>query len=364
MDIYTTLFNEEIIRGERTAWIFRWILYTMVCSLAAIVYFGQDHTAGLFGMLFSITPVLYNLFLYPLIRQKRTYTWIRYVSVTIDIMGLSLYNLGDTIFTSTLVPVTTATLLLYPTIIFLASLRLDRKLIMYTTVLSVITMNILYAWAYPKFNPSITPYIVSADIPGQMYRTLYILLCGGLILFVPNTIKRLLKNQRDIFMDNKKNFELSRKDNLTGLPNRRVLEHQLSQDIAFAEINNKRLAILYLDLDRFKPVNDEYGHDIGDLVLKETAKRLTSSIRDNDLAIRVGGDEFVIILNKVENKWKCDQLALRISENIEQPIYIDDLEIKIGVSIGLALFPEDASTADDLIEKADRIMLASKKEKR
>jgi len=329
-----------------------------------VVYFYQRHVAGLFAMLLSVVPIAYNLSLLPLIRQKRSHSWLRYLSVTIDVMGLTLYNTVDTVFTSAFVPATSATLILYPVILFLASLRLDRTLIIYGTALSVVTMNALFAFAYPRFDPEIVSRIVSADIPGQVYRTVYVVLCGILMLFVPGTIARLLKNQQDIYEDSKINYELARRDNLTGLANRRVLEQHLSQEIAYAGRDETKLALLYLDLDGFKPVNDTWGHDVGDLVLKETATRLLASVREHDLVVRVGGDEFVVVLFRIDSDLVCRQLVERITENIELPYYIGEGKIMIGVSVGIAIFPDDALTSGELIEKADRAMLVGKKGKR
>lgn len=361
MDVYKQLLDEETVRGERVAWIFRWILYGVVGCLAAVVYFLQGHQAGLFGMLLSIVPIAYNLILFPLIRRKRTHPWIRYASVTIDVLGLTLYNLVDTLFTSPLVPVTTATLLLYPPVIFLASLRLDRRLIAYATALSLITMNALYAFAQSRFDPAIAAKIVSADALGQVYRSVYVILSGCLMLFIPGTIKRLLENQRDVYEDSRVNYELSRRDILTGIANRRALEQHLEQELAKAARYGTEVAVLYLDLDEFKPINDRFGHEGGDFVLRETVRRLVSAVRDRDLVSRVGGDEFVLVVPLAEAGDNCDSLAERISASVRNPIALGDKEIRVGVSVGVAIFPADATTSGELIARADHRMLEKKK---
>jgi len=361
MDVYKQLLDEETVRGERIAWIFRWILYGVVSGLAVVVYFLQRHEAGLFGILLSIVPVFYNLLLFPLIRRRRSYPWIRYASVTIDVMGLTLYNLVDTLFTSPLVPVTTATLLLYPTVIFLASLRLDRRLIVYATALSLLTMNALYVFAQTRFDPAIAAQIVSADALGQVYRSMYVILLGGLMLFIPETINRLLKNQRDVYEDSRVNYELSRCDILTGIANRRALEQHLEQELAKAARDGTEVAVLYLDLDGFKPINDRYGHEKGDLVLRETVRRLAETVRDRDLVSRVGGDEFVLVVSLAEAGDRCRSLAKRIAASVRNPIALGDGEISVGVSVGIAIFPEDATTSGELIARADYRMLEKKK---
>jgi diguanylate cyclase (GGDEF)-like protein len=365
MDVYQKLLDEESIRGERVAWIFRWILYGVVSGLAAVVFFYQGHRAGLYGMLLSAVPVVYNLVLWPMIRQRKTYPWVRYLSVTIDVMGLTFYNAVDTIFTTPFVPATTAALLLYAPVIFLASLRLDRRLIVYATALSVVTMNALFACAYPRFDPAIASRIVSADVPGQVYRTLYVVLAGLLMLFVPGTISRLLKNQRDVYENYLESERLSMSDNLTGIANRRALEPWFARNIASAAHSGSALAVAYVDLDRFKPINDEWGHDAGDAVLREVASRLKEAVRDKDLVARVGGDEFVVALTVDESETGrrsiAETLSARIVESVARPIAVGDAVVTVGVSAGVAVYPDDGASMKRLIELADGRMLERKR---
>lgn len=229
MDIYKSLLKNESGRGEKVAWIFRWILYALVFVLAALVYFVQKRPNGFYGMILCFFVLTYNLILTYFIWKKLYLGWIRYISATIDVLGLTFYNALDAYFNSSLVPVTTATLLLYPVIIFLTSLRLDRRLIIFSTLSSVISMNILYILEYPHFDKEIAEKIVSSDVLGQVYRTTYVLLCGFLMLFIPDTVERLLKNQQDIYENNIENYELAHTDKLTGLGNRILFEKQIYQ---------------------------------------------------------------------------------------------------------------------------------------
>jgi len=364
MDIYQILLQQEAIRGERTAWIFRWVLYGLVFCLAAAVYFFQGRVVGFYGMLLSGTTLLYNAGLSWFIVRKCEYHWIRYVSVTMDVAALTTYNVLDTIYNSPLVPVTTAALLIYPVVLFLAALRLDRRLILYATLLSALATNLLFAFAYPHFDPVIAAQLVSADIPGQVYRTAYLLLCGFLMFFVPGTVTRLLMNQQEIYNKSRANYELAHRDMLTGLANRRRLEDYLPQEIARAGRESTRLGVLYMDLDGFKPINDELGHDAGDLVLQEVGRRLNAVVRGYDLAVRMGGDEFVVILSRVENEENCRLLAERIRSTIMQDIQINENAVQIGVSIGYAIFPDHGLSQDELFEAADKAMLQQKRDKR
>ncbi|KNY25833.1 diguanylate cyclase [Pseudobacteroides cellulosolvens ATCC 35603 = DSM 2933] len=263
MDIYKALLQNEAGRGEKIAWIFRWALYSLAFFLAAIVYFFQDGISGLFGMILSLCALLYNLIITYFIRKKLYYGWIRYTSATVDVMALTLYNAIDTYFHTPLVPVTTATILVYPCIIFLASLRLDRRLIIYSTLLTAISMDILYAFASPYFDPVVTKELSSCNIFGQAYRTIYILLCGFLMLFIPGTVERLLRNQREIYEKSISNYELAHKDRLTGVGNRMLLEEHLEKIHEMAVTNNLKYSVIFIDLDGFKEINDEYGMNWG-----------------------------------------------------------------------------------------------------
>jgi diguanylate cyclase (GGDEF)-like protein len=368
MDIYQALLDDESVRGERVAWLFRWVFYGIVACLAAVKYFIIGDLAGLFGLSIAAFAVVYNLSLWPMIKRRQTKTWIRYLSVTIDVIGLTLYNLVDAIYTSPFVPVTTATLLLYPSVIFLASLRLDRRLIVYATVLSVVTTDALFAWAYPGFEPAVVDRLVSATIPGQIYRTAYLSLAGFLMLFVPGTITRLLKTQRDVYEDYQETARLSVSDNLTGLSNRRGLEPWFEKWTGIAARSGAKLAVMYIDLDRFKPINDTWGHEAGDSVLKAVAIRLRDAVRDGDLVARVGGDEFIVALSIPDNAEGIavivDRLSGRIAESVAQPIELDHGLVSVGASVGVAIYPEDGKTMKELVELADGRMLKRKRDAR
>jgi len=155
-------------------------------------------------------------------------------------------------------------------------------------------------------------------------------------------------------------YREAREDPLTGLYNRKFFNEQFDRYMKLAQREKRHCALLYLDLDRFKPVNDVYGHTVGDKVLKEAAKILTAQLRSTDLIARIGGDEFVILLVH-----PCDRDGVAISgeriiQALAQPIRIDGVEIKVGASIGAALFPEDGDTVDALLKKADNALYAAK----
>jgi diguanylate cyclase (GGDEF)-like protein len=153
-------------------------------------------------------------------------------------------------------------------------------------------------------------------------------------------------------------------DTLTGLPNRRYLHMQLEVSIARAARENTHFALLMIDLDGFKPVNDRYGHAAGDAVLTEISRRLNANVRKSETAARLGGDEFVVLLNDGEASDAPVRAAQRLITVLSEPIQLPHGEVRIGASVGVALFPADGRDADDLIRKADVALYRAKSEAR
>ena len=150
---------------------------------------------------------------------------------------------------------------------------------------------------------------------------------------------------------------LANTDALTGLFNKRYFEKMME----IRDENKKPYALFYMDLDLFKPVNDTYGHEMGDKVLKEVAKRLLKCIRRNDYAFRIGGDEFMLILNENLDAQICEKRIERIKKLIGEPYEFDGYTIKIGISCGSAVYPDDANCAADIQKLADKRMYEDKK---
>ncbi|MDO6692316.1 sensor domain-containing diguanylate cyclase [Aliiglaciecola sp. 3_MG-2023] len=149
-------------------------------------------------------------------------------------------------------------------------------------------------------------------------------------------------------------------DSLTNLPNRNLLHEHLASSIANAKRDNKQLAIAMLDLDNFKNVNDTLGHEAGDTVLIECAKRITSCIRNNDIAARLGGDEFIVVFIGTSLPKDVEQVAKKLSETLAQPYQLKGQEVFCTASIGIALFPKDAQSVDALFRNADQAMYTAK----
>ena len=154
-------------------------------------------------------------------------------------------------------------------------------------------------------------------------------------------------------------------DHLTNLPNRLLFSDRLTQAMAQAERSRQWLAVCYLDLDGFKPINDIYGHAAGDKLLIEIARRLEISVRANDTVARLGGDEFVLLLTNLENVEAYQTVLQRVIEAINRPVALDAThEARITASIGITLFPHDVAEPDTLLRHADQAMYAAKQKGR
>lgn len=152
---------------------------------------------------------------------------------------------------------------------------------------------------------------------------------------------------------------LARHDDLTGLPNRLALRSHF--EVVAKGDRLDRIAVHCLDLDRFKPVNDRYGHPVGDALLKAVAGRLARLLRADDLAVRVGGDEFIILQVDVDHADQADMLARRIQRTIGAPYTIGGHHITIGTSVGYALSPDDGRSLEQLIASADAALCRIKR---
>jgi len=149
-------------------------------------------------------------------------------------------------------------------------------------------------------------------------------------------------------------------DPLTSLPNRRMFNDRLSQEIKKAHRGELRLALMFIDLDHFKEVNDILGHDVGDHLLKESAKRLRACVRDTDTVARLGGDEFTIIVSGLEEAHSVDRIAQEILSKLAGPFHLEGETLYISASIGITIYPDDTIDVEELCKNADQAMYAAK----
>lgn len=153
---------------------------------------------------------------------------------------------------------------------------------------------------------------------------------------------------------------LAHYDGLTSLPNRFLFKEYLDLALRNAQRHENRFAVLFLDLDKFKQINDTMGHDAGDLVLQETAQRLRSCLRDTDKIARMGGDEFYVLIEELHDGRHAADVAQKLLKEACRPVHIDGKECSLSVSIGISVYPEDGITAQTLIKNADTAMYRSK----
>jgi diguanylate cyclase (GGDEF)-like protein len=149
-------------------------------------------------------------------------------------------------------------------------------------------------------------------------------------------------------------------DPATGLPNRVLFDDRVTQGISLAERHGWSLAVMFLDLDRFKSINDDHGHAAGDLVLREVANRLSQHARDEDTVCRSGGDEFLYLLVNPKSKADVERKAIAVLGDIAQAIEVGGRGLVIRASIGVALYPDDGTTVDQLVCNADTAMYRAK----
>jgi diguanylate cyclase (GGDEF)-like protein len=158
--------------------------------------------------------------------------------------------------------------------------------------------------------------------------------------------------------------DLAMYDSLTGLPNRMLLDDRMEQAASHAERGRKSFALMFVDLDRFKPVNDSFGHRVGDELLKNVAQRLSGSVRKSDTVARTGGDEFVVVLSEIEKPKDAAMVGRKILDELSRPFFIDRHEVNISGSIGISVYPNDGKDVNTLKANADVAMYHAKKDGR
>ncbi len=154
---------------------------------------------------------------------------------------------------------------------------------------------------------------------------------------------------------------LARHDALTELPNRAVFHDRLETALKRARRDDERIALLYIDLNGFKGINDTFGHDIGDQLLRQVAQRMAGCVRASDTVARMGGDEFTVLLNNIHGQADAEAVIRKIRAAIEAPFELNGRTLTISAGIGLALYPDHGSTGDQLIHRADAAMYATKR---
>ena len=166
-------------------------------------------------------------------------------------------------------------------------------------------------------------------------------------------VEKLLESEKQMSF-------LAHHDALTGLPNRRSFMIRLRQSMALATRQSSKLALLFIDLDGFKKVNDVHGHKVGDQLLKQVADRLTDGMRQSDMMGRFGGDEFVLLSTDCPDLESAALIATKLISVLGEPFLIDDLTVTVGASVGIAIFPDQAADIEPFIALADTAMYQAK----
>ncbi len=176
---------------------------------------------------------------------------------------------------------------------------------------------------------------------------------GSQVRFLWNVITRLKQTNEQI-------LHIAHHDTLTGLPNRILFYDRLNQAIIRARRSKESLAVLFLDLDGFKRVNDTLGHTAGDVLLREASKRIAACVRESDTVARMGGDEFTVIISNVRTLTSIEHVAKKIGATFGSPFDLDGKICSVSASIGVAIYPENGETAEQLVKIADDAMYAAK----
>lgn len=170
---------------------------------------------------------------------------------------------------------------------------------------------------------------------------------------------KINQHRKELQILNEKWVKLAHMDHLTGLPNRLMLQDYINKEITESEKYNKKFSVMFLDLDRFKEINDTLGHATGDSLLIQVAERLQRSVRKNDVVFRLAGDEFVIVLKDITLK-ECRNVAERIISEMSDSFILEGRESSISPSIGISFYPENGVSYQEILKNADRAMYLAK----
>lgn len=182
----------------------------------------------------------------------------------------------------------------------------------------------------------------------------------GYVNGVPQSVRGLFRDISDRKAREQHLLRLAYYDGLTGLPNRHLLPDRLRQAMACAARYGQYCAVVFLDLDGFKQVNDTLGHAQGDFLLRQVGQRLSQALRENDTVSRIGGDEFVIVITGLRELTHIIGIVHKLQRRIEEPFALEEKEFVMQASFGVAVYPDDGTTVDDLLARADQAMYAAK----
>ncbi len=360
------VFISEAYHGEKIHWKINWFFYSLLLVLSFMTYrFQYHHFAGFIGMCLASINLLYNGLLGYFIKKHWRIKFLGYVTITLNILSVMTWSFLDACSNNPAITATSAAVLIYPIFIFLSSLRMEKPLIIYSTILSCVAMNILYLYFYihKDSNAGFFYAEISADLLSQVYRSVYLLIIGFLINTVPNSLRRLLIKQEALIHEKEFNKKKAEIDPLTSLYNRYFLNDYFERCKELHKKNGYTYALLYIDINGFKKINDTYGHDCGDFVLKSVGKELIHIVGNNDIVARIGGDEIVVIITLSSEDMDIKEIAERISSSIMKQKIFKNIPITVSASIGVSFYPEQGDSLQKLLSKADFAMYSIKRQK-
>jgi len=201
-------------------------------------------------------------------------------------------------------------------------------------------------------------------VPQTVLFIVFIIFGYSIVFFgISSSSKNILlkQNMHNIKRQSEINYNLANYDNLTGVATKQNIINQISETIGEYKNTNDKFAVIVLDIDKFKSINDHYGHIVGDSAIKFVSSRVKNCLREEDLIGRLGGDEFIIFQKNINAKSDVELLLQRIQNTLKTPLTIDESFIPIDISIGVSVYPTDAQHIDELYDKADKSMYIAKK---
>lgn len=237
-----------------------------------------------------------------------------------------------------------------------------------TTILHHLIFNYLQYYEISLFNMPVMVFNYGCGLDIVLLHGIFVLVEAAVIGYIIRLqieyAVELNRNENEIAGLNRELSFSSQHDPLTGLPNRYNLENQLSFIVTNADRNGQKFAVLFLDLDHFKNVNDTLGHNVGDELLKTVARKLKSIVRQHDLISRIGGDEFIVILNDIRDMSSLEHVIIKILEAFRSEWIVKNHFLRLSTSIGAAIYPDDSKDVNELMKYADIAMYKAKSEGR